>query len=337
MKQGLSQKNGINQGELPLVSIVITTKNEERNIANCIKSIKTQTYPPEKIEIIVVDNQSQDQTKAIAKKYTPLVFDKGPERSAQRNHGMMEVAKGEYVMYVDADMIFSPCLIEDAVHEMEINPGLLALYISEIVLGTSFWSRVRRFERSFYDGTVVDCVRFIRKRTFSEVGGFDLSMTGPEDWDLDKKIRRKGTVKVLSQRKHPVARKAPMNAWEKEFSAFLDERGVDYTKWGSVIFHNEAEFDLPSYLRKKSYYTENFDIYVNKWGRTDADITKQLGFYYRFLGVFIEDGKWRKMVSHPIMAIGMYWLRFRVGMVFLKQKTKVFRRSIPLRERAPKE
>ncbi|GCC09993.1 N-glycosyltransferase [archaeon] len=45
-----------------LVSIIITTKNEEKNIANCLESIRTQSYPSEKIEIIVVDNNSTDRT-----------------------------------------------------------------------------------------------------------------------------------------------------------------------------------------------------------------------------------------------------------------------------------
>jgi len=58
----------------PLVSIVITTKNEEKNIENCLKSIVNQTY--KNIEIIVVDNNSSDSTKEISLKYTDKVFDK---------------------------------------------------------------------------------------------------------------------------------------------------------------------------------------------------------------------------------------------------------------------
>ena len=177
------------------VSVIITTKNEEKHIKNCLKSVKLQTYP--NIEIIVVDNNSIDRTKEIAKKYTNLVFNKGPERSAQRNFGIMEVAKGKYVMYVDADMILSPTLIEDCVYEMENDGNLAALYIPEIVLGTGFWSKVRRFERRFYDGTVIDCVRFISKDIFIKLGGFDLSMIGSEDWDFAGRVRGCGKIGKL--------------------------------------------------------------------------------------------------------------------------------------------
>ncbi|MHB1679015.1 MAG: glycosyltransferase family 2 protein [bacterium] len=79
----------------PLVSVIITTKNEEKNIGMCLKSIKSQSY--QNIEIIVVDNQSSDKTKEIAAKFTNLIYDKGPERSAQRNYGV-SVSRGEYIV-----------------------------------------------------------------------------------------------------------------------------------------------------------------------------------------------------------------------------------------------
>lgn len=90
-------------GECSAVSVIITTKNEEKNIASCLESIKNQTYPQEKIEIIVVDNDSIDKTKEIALKYTDKVYNFGPERSAQRNFGVRQ-AKGKYILYLD-----SPC------------------------------------------------------------------------------------------------------------------------------------------------------------------------------------------------------------------------------------
>ena len=65
------------------ISVIITTKHEEENIANCIKSIKQQTYPPANIEIIVVDNHSTDKTVEIAKGYTDLVYVTGPNRAAR--------------------------------------------------------------------------------------------------------------------------------------------------------------------------------------------------------------------------------------------------------------
>ena len=80
-----------------LVSVIVTTRNEERNIGNCLQSIRLQTYKP--VEIIVVDNNSTDKTQEIARSFTDVVVNKGPERSAQRNHGICGLAKGIFLIY----------------------------------------------------------------------------------------------------------------------------------------------------------------------------------------------------------------------------------------------
>ena len=268
------------KNSLPLVSVVITTKNEEANIENCLKSIKEQSYT--NTEIIVVDNNSTDKTKEIAKEYTKLIFNKGPERSTQRNLGINK-GKGKYAMYLDADMILSKEVINECVETCENNPKITGLYIPEIIIARNFWTKVRRFERSFYNGTVVDCVRFFPKSTFNQVKGFDQTMTGPEDWDFDKKIRNIGKVTVIK----------------------------------NELYHNEGNFNMKKYLQKKSYYAQSFSQYTNKWGKDDSDIKKQLGLYYRYFGVFLENEKWIKLISHPILTLGMYYLRFRVGIGFL--------------------
>ena len=269
-----------------VVSVIITTKNEEKNIENCLESICSQTYPKDKIEIIVVDNNSADETFALARKYTKNVFVKGPERSAQRNFGVSK-AHGDFVMYLDADMTLSPKVIEDCVFASIKNKKISGIYIREIVGGKSYWSKVRRFERSFYDGTVVDCVRFIRKKDFEKIAGFDVSMTGPEDWDFDKKIRQLGETLVVR----------------------------------TPLYHNEEEFNIRKYLTKKAYYAKSFDIYIYKWGKNDPDVRKQFGFWYRYFGVFIEKGKWRKCLLNPHLFLGMFFLRFLVGISFIIRRS----------------
>ncbi len=102
----------------PVISVIVTTRNEERNIENCLKSIKSQTFPQEKIEIIVVDNNSTDRTVKIAKRYTDKIYNIGPERSAQLNFGV-KLAKGTYILFPDADMILSENVISECVEKCE--------------------------------------------------------------------------------------------------------------------------------------------------------------------------------------------------------------------------
>lgn len=97
--------------DLPFVSVIITTKNEERNIGNCLESIRHQIYPKDRLEIMVIDNNSSDKTKEIAYRYTDRIYDFGPERSAQRNFGVKQ-ANGKYIMYLDADMILSEVVLK---------------------------------------------------------------------------------------------------------------------------------------------------------------------------------------------------------------------------------
>ena len=294
----------------PLISIVITTKNEEKHIENCLKSIKLQIY--ENIEIIVVDNQSNDKTKEISRKYTNKVFDKWPERSAQRNLGMIDKSSWKYVMYVDADMIFAPNLIQNTINFME-NNNIDAVYVPEIILWNKFWSKVRRFERSFYDGTVIDCCRVFKKQLFKKIWGFDMSMSGPEDWDIDKKARNSWNVKILPQWKKEVGNS--LNNWD--LYHFIYSKWVDPNSFGWVIYHNESEFDLKQYLQKKWYYAQSFDTYTNKWWKNDPDIKKQFWVYYRFLWVFTQNWKRINLLKHPILTFWMYFLRFLVWVKYI--------------------
>ena len=266
---------------VPDVSVIITTRNEENNIVACLESARKQTYPSEKIESIVVDNNSSDRTKDLAKKYTYKVYNFGPERSAQRNFGVRQ-ASGKYILYLDADMILSESIISEAVQKCE-KESCAALYIPERIIGEGFWIKVRDFERGFYTATCIDAVRFVRKDKFLEIGGFDETLTGPEDWDFDRRIRAVGQTGIIK----------------------------------SGFYHNEDNFNLRKYARKKLYYTWDFDRYACKWGGNDRIIKKQMGMGYRYFGVFLENGKAGRLFGHPLLTLGMYFLRIWVGLAYV--------------------
>lgn len=169
------------------VSIVIITKNEEVNIKRLLESIKNQTYNP--IETIVVDNNSTDETKIIAKKYTSKVFNFGPERSAQRNLGAKK-AMGKYLFFLDADMELTDQVVGDAVKTSK-KGDLKAITIPEKTVGNGFVQRVRRFEREMYMGeSDFEVPRFFAKNVFDEFNGYDTNLTGPEDYDLPYRMSK---------------------------------------------------------------------------------------------------------------------------------------------------
>lgn len=303
-----------------LVSVIITTKNEESNIGNCLKSIICQTYKP--IEIIVVDNASTDKTKEIAKKYTCLFYDKGPERSAQRNFGV-SVSGGEYILYLDADMILAPFVVESCINEVAADNKVIGLYIKEVILGKGLWSKVRRFERSFYDGTPIDVVRFVKKEAFLEAKGFDEDLSGPEDWDFNRRVSVLGKLKLVKNYKinHALIK---TDLFPEEIENMLISNGINYKDiydlYNNTIFHNESNFNLSKYLKKKSYYIKDFDKYIQKWGSDDSVIRKQIGWWYRYFFVFVEKNKWKKLLIHPLLTVFMYSLKTAVGAEYIKYK-----------------
>jgi glycosyltransferase involved in cell wall biosynthesis len=89
---------------LPLISIIIPTYNEEKNIAKCLESIFRQDYPKGKLEVIIVDDLSTDKTIEVAKDFpVKLLFSGKKHAEISKMKGFRE-AKGEFAMYLDADI-----------------------------------------------------------------------------------------------------------------------------------------------------------------------------------------------------------------------------------------
>jgi glycosyltransferase involved in cell wall biosynthesis len=101
-----------NLGERPLVSILIPARDEEKNISNILNDILHQDY--QEIEVIVFNDQSSDQTAEIVNEYalpdsriTLINSDLLPEGWLGKNwacHSLSEAAKGEYLLFLDADV-----------------------------------------------------------------------------------------------------------------------------------------------------------------------------------------------------------------------------------------
>ena len=104
----------------PTVSVVVPTKDVGRTLKRCLRSIRSQSFPG--VELVVVDNFSTDDTFEVAEALADIAVQAGPERSAQRNLGI-ELATGDYVLWIDADMVLTPHVVEDAVREAERSGG----------------------------------------------------------------------------------------------------------------------------------------------------------------------------------------------------------------------
>lgn len=171
----------------PLVSVIAPTRNSAEFLEACLRSIKAQTYP--RVELIVVDNFSTDATQDIAKKFTPKVFAKGPERSAQVNYGV-EMAEGEYVYKVDSDFILDKEAVAQCVAKAAEGCDAVVVHNTPDVR-VSWIARVRKFEVDMYKYDIThSSARFVSKSAYQAIGGFNPAVTAGEDYDFQNKLNR---------------------------------------------------------------------------------------------------------------------------------------------------
>ena len=90
---------------LPSISVIMPVYNEEAKIGNALKSIRTQEYPQDKIEIILVDDDSKDRTLEIAKMYNIAYVRNGHHDYDIGKSLGIKKAKHEYLLFLDGDNI----------------------------------------------------------------------------------------------------------------------------------------------------------------------------------------------------------------------------------------
>ncbi len=92
-----------------MISVIVLAKNEEKNLPGCLESIRQLAD-----EILVIDDNSTDKTTEIAKKFGAKVFTHPLNNNFAQQHNFgLEKAKGQWVLFVDADERVSPELIKE--------------------------------------------------------------------------------------------------------------------------------------------------------------------------------------------------------------------------------
>jgi glycosyltransferase involved in cell wall biosynthesis len=118
--------------EEPFVSIIVPTFNEERNIAKCLETLKNLKYS--KYEIILSDGGSSDKTVEIAKSMIDkVIVDKTlPNGWIGKNYGChlgYQQAKGDYLLFVDADTLHTPHSLKHFIKiAIERDAALLSVF-----------------------------------------------------------------------------------------------------------------------------------------------------------------------------------------------------------------
>jgi chlorobactene glucosyltransferase len=143
-----SVKRSLTPETTPFVSVLVPARNEERNIARCLKSLLGQDYPH--YEVIALDDSSSDATLDIARSFAAndrrlrLLEGKPlPEGWTGKSfacYQLSQEAKGELLLFVDADTEHTPHSISSAVAEMQRSRVDLLTLIPRQIMGT-FWEK----------------------------------------------------------------------------------------------------------------------------------------------------------------------------------------------------
>jgi len=180
----------------PLVSVIIPTYNEEAVLGHTLKCISCS----DNTEIIVADGGSTDSTHEIADKAGAVLLTVKTGRANQLNAGAA-VAKGKLLLFMHADTL-PPDGYADLIRRALDNPSTVAgafrfqtdssrTAIRAIEWGANIRSAIFRWPYG-------DQGLFMERRVFDEIGGF-AQLPIMEDFDLVRRLRRRGSITTLRE------------------------------------------------------------------------------------------------------------------------------------------
>ncbi len=201
----------------PTVSVIVAARNEEDRITDCLRSLAALEYPPEKIEIIIVDDRSTDRTAAIIRQFSSLypavrcVTSGAPEGNLQGKanailHGI-EASKGEILMFTDADCKVPPSWVRETVPYFDDATGVVGGF-TLLDAGRPF-EGMQQLDWIFLIGVASSAAGWnipvtaignnlsIRRSAYDAVGGYrEVPFSVTEDYALVQAILRKTNFKV---------------------------------------------------------------------------------------------------------------------------------------------
>lgn len=192
--------------ERPLVSVLIPAHNEAKSIIRCLESVRTSSY--RKYEVIVINDASTDATHKLVARYIKrhpnrkiklLWKRKNVGKAEALNHALRHVAKGKYVMMLDADSVLHKDAIKNALRYFQ-NPNVVGVAANVRILDSNtLLGLLQKFEhmigyraKKFYSITNSEFIiggvaSTYRRDVVKQVGYYDKD-TVTEDIGLSLKV-----------------------------------------------------------------------------------------------------------------------------------------------------
>lgn len=197
-----------------MISIITPAYNEEGYLPKLLSCIKRQSYKD--YEIIVADAGSKDRTREIAKKCGCAVV-RGGLPAVGRNNGA-KAAKGDILLFLDADAQFNKDFLKNSISEMEKRrldaAGCYIMPLSGNITDKIFfsifnlWIFINQFFYPNASGSGIFCKKWLHEK----VRGFDETIKLSEDMDYVRRCGKYGKFRILKSARSYVA----MRRFEKE-------------------------------------------------------------------------------------------------------------------------
>jgi glycosyltransferase involved in cell wall biosynthesis len=178
----------------PLVSIIVPVYNGEPFIGEAIDSVLAQTYRP--IEIIVVDDGSQDSTAKIVQSYSQVIYihQKNSGHGVAKNTGIQH-SKGEYLAFLDSDDLWDAQKTEIQLDYLLKNPDtdyVICNMKNFLQPGWSPPTNIGDFHSEDEVAGYIPSALLIRRNILNKVGYFNSNMRRANDTDWHFRAKDKG-------------------------------------------------------------------------------------------------------------------------------------------------
>ena len=179
------------------ISVIIPTLNE----AGCIKETITHLQKSDQVEIVVVDGGSRDNTVPLARSLGVKVLSSEPSKAVQMNTGAAG-SNGDVLLFLHADTRlpdYFEAKVMAAADQNGYSAGAFSLGIDSDARGLRFIERIANWRSRVFQMPYGDQALFVCRNLFNEIGGFpDFPIM--EDFELIRRLRRKGKIRILPDR-----------------------------------------------------------------------------------------------------------------------------------------
>jgi len=169
------------------VSIIITNYNRVEMVGRAIRSCVDQLTPHRDVEVIVVDDASDDGSAEYLEKYgdsiSLVLHQQNMGVAHASNSGLVE-ATGEYIMRVDSDDYLNTFAVSTMAAILDENPGIAYVYCDLLKVDEQGFP-VERIDRGQYVNLCNHGAGILfRKEVVESAGGYDPALLNAEDYDL---------------------------------------------------------------------------------------------------------------------------------------------------------